>query len=225
MAPAAKPVLRKLRRVNGLIWTSHRLMPVGEPDESMLTRVAAAIRSPGCITGSGMLDSAVQLEISFSRERHEETYPRRYHAVLLLGVLRHIHDHNPCRGSQGHLHGRPRQPLGTVSAALQAAIDKAFRHGARGIVFVSGGRYVLTRSVFLWPGVRLIGYGATRPVLLLLPNTPGFPKGHGRNGGCHGPDTSRNIRGPEIALRILHQDRYRRMTTWPMPIRIRSIRQ
>jgi hypothetical protein len=68
---------------------------------------------------------------------------------------------------------------GDSSAALQAAIDKASGTGREGIVFVPAGRYVLTRSVFLWPGVRLIGYGATRPVLLLLPNTPGFQKGMG----------------------------------------------
>src|SRR5580692_454757 len=37
----------------------------------------------------------------------------------------------------------------------------------------------MPRSVFLWPGVRLIGYGVTRPVLVLPPNTPGFQKGMG----------------------------------------------
>ena len=46
-------------------------------------------------------------------------------------------------------------------------------------MFVPAGRYTLTRTVFLWPGVRLIGYGATRPVFVLPPNTPGFQKGMG----------------------------------------------
>ena len=41
------------------------------------------------------------------------------------------------------------------------------------------GSYILTRTVYLWPGVRLIGYGATRPVFVLPPNTPGFQKGMG----------------------------------------------
>ncbi len=41
------------------------------------------------------------------------------------------------------------------------------------------GRYNLTRTVYLWPGVRLIGYGSTRPVFVLPPNTPGFQKGMG----------------------------------------------
>jgi len=68
---------------------------------------------------------------------------------------------------------------GDNSAALQAAIDRASAAGREGIVFVPAGRYTITRSVFLWPGVRLIGYGPTRPVLVLPPNTPGFQKGIG----------------------------------------------
>ena len=68
---------------------------------------------------------------------------------------------------------------GDSSTALQAAIDQASGSGREGIVFVPAGRYTLTRSVFLWPGVRLIGFGATRPVLVLPPNTPGFQKGMG----------------------------------------------
>ncbi len=68
---------------------------------------------------------------------------------------------------------------GDSSAALQAAIDKASGTGREGIVFVPAGRYTVTRTVFLWPGVRLIGYGATRPVFVLPPNTPGFQKGMG----------------------------------------------
>jgi len=65
------------------------------------------------------------------------------------------------------------------SAALQAAIDKAAGTGREGIVFVPAGRYTLTRTIYVWPGVRLIGYGATRPVFVLPPQTPGFQKGMG----------------------------------------------
>ena len=65
------------------------------------------------------------------------------------------------------------------SIALQAAIDKASGTGREGIVFIAAGRYSITRTVYLWPGVRLIGYGATRPVFVLPPNTPGFQKGMG----------------------------------------------
>lgn len=62
------------------------------------------------------------------------------------------------------------------SAAIQAAIDKA---GAanEGIVFIPAGRYRLTRTIYVWPAVRVIGWGATRPVFLLADNTPGFQTG------------------------------------------------
>src|ERR1035441_7012242 len=65
------------------------------------------------------------------------------------------------------------------SAALQAAIDKAENNVREGIVFVPSGQYRLTRTVYVWPGVSIIGYGATRSVLLLPPNTPGFQRGVG----------------------------------------------
>ncbi len=65
------------------------------------------------------------------------------------------------------------------SAAIQAAIDKSSTNAREGIVFVPSGRYRLTRTVYVWPGVRIIGYGVTRPVFLLADNTPGFQKGIG----------------------------------------------
>jgi sugar lactone lactonase YvrE len=60
------------------------------------------------------------------------------------------------------------------SAAIQAAIDKAEHNVQEGIVFIPSGRYRLTRTVYVWPGVRVFGYGATRPIFLLADNTPGF---------------------------------------------------
>ncbi len=65
------------------------------------------------------------------------------------------------------------------SDAIQAAIDKAEANAREGIVFVPPGRYHLTRTVYVWPGVRLFGYGATRPVFVLPPNTTGFQTGMG----------------------------------------------
>jgi len=65
------------------------------------------------------------------------------------------------------------------SMAIQAAINKAASHGREGIVFVPSGRYRLTRTVYVWPGVRVFGYGATRPTFYLAPNTPGFQTGMG----------------------------------------------
>jgi hypothetical protein len=65
------------------------------------------------------------------------------------------------------------------SAALQAAIDQAGASAGEGIVFVPPGRYRLTRTIYLWPGVRVLGYGVTRPIFMLADRTPGFQTGVG----------------------------------------------
>jgi len=83
------------------------------------------------------------------------------------------------------------------SAAVQQAIDKV----GGGILFIPQGTYRLTKTVYIWPGVRLIGYGQTRPVFRLGENTPGFQGetskymfffsgGRGRNAG--GPPSDGN---------------------------------
>ena len=64
------------------------------------------------------------------------------------------------------------------SQAIQAAIDQAAEHG-EGILFVPSGRYRITRTIYIWPAVRVIGYGATRPVFVLADNTPGYQQGLG----------------------------------------------
>ena len=63
------------------------------------------------------------------------------------------------------------------SDALQQAIDKVQETTNQGILFLPSGRYRLTRTVYIWPGIRLIGYGETRPVFVLGPNTPAFQNG------------------------------------------------
>ncbi len=65
------------------------------------------------------------------------------------------------------------------SAGIQAAIDKAAATFNGGIVFVPPGRFRLTRTIYVWRGVRVIGYGATRPVLVLADNAAGYQKGIG----------------------------------------------
>jgi sugar lactone lactonase YvrE len=60
------------------------------------------------------------------------------------------------------------------SDALQRAIDGAESTRKQGVVFVPEGRYRLTKTLYVWPGIRLIGVGATRPVFVLAPETPGF---------------------------------------------------
>ena len=60
------------------------------------------------------------------------------------------------------------------TSALQAAIDRVQETTRRGIVFIPSGRYRLTHELQVWSGIRLIGYGTTRPVLVLGQNTPGY---------------------------------------------------
>jgi len=59
------------------------------------------------------------------------------------------------------------------SAAIQSAIDRAAEHG-EGILFVPEGRYRITQTIYVWPSVRVIGYGAARPVFVLADSTPGY---------------------------------------------------
>jgi hypothetical protein len=66
------------------------------------------------------------------------------------------------------------------SATLQQAIDKVASSGGGGVLFIPQGTYRLTKTVYVWPGVRLIGYGSSRPVLTLGENTPGFQEGTGK---------------------------------------------
>lgn len=58
--------------------------------------------------------------------------------------------------------------------AIQKAIDKSLESASQGIVFIPEGRYRLTKALTVWASVRLIGYGANRPVFVLGPNTPGY---------------------------------------------------
>jgi len=65
------------------------------------------------------------------------------------------------------------------SAAIQAAIDAAEAKGGGGLVFLPSGRYRITRTIYVWPGVRIFGVGRTRPTIVLAPDTPGFQHGVG----------------------------------------------
>ncbi|WP_321474137.1 glycosyl hydrolase family 28-related protein [uncultured Paludibaculum sp.] len=60
------------------------------------------------------------------------------------------------------------------TVALQSAIDKVQETTGQGVVFVPQGRYRITKTIHVWPGIRLIGYGAQRPVLVLAAATPGY---------------------------------------------------
>jgi hypothetical protein len=66
---------------------------------------------------------------------------------------------------------------GDDSEALQQAVNRV--RGA-GVVLIPEGRYRLGKTVFVWQGIRLVGYGQKRPVFVLGRETPGFQEGTGR---------------------------------------------
>jgi pectin methylesterase-like acyl-CoA thioesterase len=63
--------------------------------------------------------------------------------------------------------------------AIQHALDAATEHSPGGVVFLPSGRYRISHTLLVSPGVRLYGVGATRPVLVLGSHTPGFQSGVG----------------------------------------------
>ncbi len=65
---------------------------------------------------------------------------------------------------------------GDDTAALQGALDQIRDARGEGILFIPQGRYRIAHTVYVWPGIRVIGYGASRPVFLLGDNTPGYTK-------------------------------------------------
>ena len=70
--------------------------------------------------------------------------------------------------------------VGDDSEALQKAIDRVQETTRIGVLFVPEGRYRLSKTVFVWQGIRLIGYGGKRPVFVLGKATPGFQEGAGK---------------------------------------------
>jgi sugar lactone lactonase YvrE len=69
---------------------------------------------------------------------------------------------------------------GDDAEALQQAINRVQETTRAGVVFIPDGRYRLGKTVYVWTGIRLIGYGPKRPVFVLGRNTPGFQEGPGR---------------------------------------------
>ena len=63
---------------------------------------------------------------------------------------------------------------GDDTALLQNAINHVQEATSQGIVLLGPGRYHISDTIYVWPGIRLIGYGAERPVIVLPANTPGF---------------------------------------------------
>ena len=117
----------------------------------------------------------------------QPTMPRRLRcaAAMLAGLLCTA---APAAASTSAYQSAPADPRAITAggrrdgraddtAALQRAIDTAAAKGGGGIVFIPSGRYRISRTIFVWPGVRVFGIGATRPVLVLGDDTPGFQRG------------------------------------------------
>ncbi|RYG23381.1 gluconolaconase [bacterium] len=90
------------------------------------------------------------------------------------------------------------------SDAIQKAIDAV---PGQGILFVPEGRYRLTKTITVWPGVRVIGYGPRRPTFLLADNTPGYAETEklmvffaGRRGTAEQPAIPAGTRGGDFGL-------------------------
>ena len=63
---------------------------------------------------------------------------------------------------------------GDNAKALQKAVDSLVDTHGFGIIWIPEGKYVFKDTVNVWRGVRLIGFGKSRPVFSLLANTPGY---------------------------------------------------
>lgn len=61
-----------------------------------------------------------------------------------------------------------------VSNALQQAINDVKDKNNFGVLFIPEGKYLISKTIFVPRAVRLIGYGKTRPVIILAKNSPGF---------------------------------------------------
>lgn len=61
-----------------------------------------------------------------------------------------------------------------VSEELQRAINQIKTRKNFGILFIPEGIYRISRTIFVPPAIRLIGYGRHRPVIVLGRNSPGF---------------------------------------------------
>ena len=61
-----------------------------------------------------------------------------------------------------------------VSDALQSAINQVKKQYNFGIVFIPEGTYKISKTIYIPQAVRLIGYGKTRPLIVLGKNSPGY---------------------------------------------------
>jgi len=112
--------------------------------------------------------------------------PSGLHAIALAAMF--LATGAACAASVSAFQTMPDDPQAVVvqakgdgstddGAAIQQAIDSAYKKGEGGIVFLPSGRYRITKTILIPPAVRVYGVGRTRPVFVLAPHTPGFQKG------------------------------------------------
>ena len=63
-----------------------------------------------------------------------------------------------------------------VSDALQKVINELKTQKNFGIVFIPEGVYRISKTIYIPQAIRLIGYGAKRPLIILSKNSPGYQK-------------------------------------------------
>ncbi|MGC4034708.1 MAG: glycosyl hydrolase family 28-related protein [Chitinophagaceae bacterium] len=63
-----------------------------------------------------------------------------------------------------------------VSVALQKAINEIKIKHNFGILFIPDGVYLISQTIYVPEGIRLIGYGTDRPLIILVKNSPGYQK-------------------------------------------------
>lgn len=61
-----------------------------------------------------------------------------------------------------------------ISDPLQEAINNVKTKNTYGIVFLPEGKYLISKTIYIPQGVRLIGYGKKRPQIILKKDAPGF---------------------------------------------------
>ena len=70
-----------------------------------------------------------------------------------------------------------------VSDQLQSAINQLKKEKNFGILFIPEGVYAISKTIYVPAAIRLIGYGKTRPVIVLRKNSPGFQQENPKDKG------------------------------------------
>ena len=111
-----------------------------------------------------LLAIAVTLPVAIPRFASSSYYPARLDDAKAVYLT---HDRFPVYADG----------LAGASDVIQQAINKVQETTNQGILFIPAGRYRLSKTISVWPGIRLIGFGATRPVFVLGAHAPAFQQG------------------------------------------------